>query len=297
MKKITLLLLLTMLFSLSSQAQDIVAYWNQNSNDLPGGGFGFLANPDAFPQAADLGVGSLTVGGGITSETTTNGNGDLVYNWVVSFSGSAINAEDGDDAGGSISIQGGTDTQNNGAYIQFELSMTNKENLEISYATRGTASGFNTQVWSWSTDGTSFTDFNTVTDTNVTDYFLVETPAPSELNGEATVFLRVTLNGASTSTGNNRFDNLKFVAGTLSSDSFDKTGFSLYPNPTNTGSVTITTKTNQNKNVVVFDVLGKQVLSKKLLGNTLNVSSLKSGIYLVQVTVGNTTSTKKLIIK
>ncbi len=297
MKKITLLLLLTIFFGLSSQAQDIVAYWNQNSNDLPGGGFGFLADPDAFPQAADLGAGLLTVGGGILSETSTNGDGDLVYTWIPSFAGSEINAEDGDPAGGSISIQGGTDTQNNGAYIQFEFSMTNKENLEISYATRGTASGFSTQTWSWSTDGTNFTDFNTLTDTNVTTYFLAETTAPANLDGVATVFLRVTFNGASTSTGNNRMDNIKFVAGTLSTNSFDKAGFTMYPNPTNTGSVTITTNTNQNKNVVVFDVLGKQVLAKNLTGNTLNVSSLKSGIYLVQVTEGNTTSTKKLIIK
>ncbi|MBA3987039.1 MAG: T9SS type A sorting domain-containing protein [Flavobacteriales bacterium] len=94
-----------------------------------------------------------------------------------------------------------------------------------------------------------------------------------------------------------RIDNVTFSGGILSLGENTVGGFSMYPNPTNTGSVTITTKTNQNKNVVVFDVLGKQVLSKKLLGNTLNVSSLKSGIYLVQVTEGNTTSTKKLIIK
>ncbi len=95
-----------------------------------------------------------------------------------------------------------------------------------------------------------------------------------------------------------RVDNVTFFNdGTLSLGDNSIKGFTMYPNPTNTGSVTITTNTNQNKNVVVFDVLGKQVLSTKLSGNTLNVSSLKSGIYLVQVTEGNTTSTKKLIIK
>lgn len=74
-------------------------------------------------------------------------------------------------------------------------------------------------------------------------------------------------------------------------------GFNLYPNPTSIGVVTIQTKTNQPLQVSVFDVLGKQVISKTVLDNTLNVSNLKSGIYLVQVTQEGSTSTKKLVIK
>lgn len=296
MKKITLLLGLSLILSFSAQAQDIVAYWNQNSNDLPGGGFGFLADPDVFPLNSDLGTGTLTVGGGIISETTTNSNDDLIYRWIPSFGGSTINAEGDDVSGGTISIQGGTDNGNNGAYIQFEFSMTNKENLEISYATRGTAAGFNTQTWSWSTNGADFTDFGTIEDTNVTDFFLVEASAPAGLNNAATAYLRVTLDGATTTTGNNRFDNIKFVAGTLSSSSFDKLNLNLYPNPVRNGLVTIKTNNNQPLQVVVFDVLGKQVISRTVSNNTLNVSSLKAGIYLVQVTENNTTSTKKLIV-
>ncbi len=296
MKKITLLLSLALIFSIPTQAQDIVAYWNQNSNDLPNGGFGFLAEPDVFPQAADLGAGSLTVGGGILDETETNGNGDLVYSWIPSFAGSEINMEDGDVSGGSISIQGGTDNANNGAYIQFEFSMANKESLEISYATRGTASGFTSQTWSWSTNGTDFTDFGTIEDTNVTEFFLVEASAPADLDNAATAYLRVTLDGATTTSGNNRFDNIKFTAGILSTNSFDKLGLNLYPNPVKNGLVTIKTNNNQPLQVAVFDVLGKQVISKTVTNNTLNVSALKSGIYLVQVTENNITSTKKLVV-
>ncbi|MEX0996076.1 MAG: T9SS type A sorting domain-containing protein [Flavobacteriaceae bacterium] len=296
MKKITLFLGLALIFSIPTQAQDIVAYWNQNSNELPGGGFGFLADPDSFPQAADLGSGSITVGGGILDETETNGNGDLVYRWIPSFAGTEINAEVGDVSGGSISIQGGTDNANNGSYIQFEFSMTNKENLEISYATRGTASGFTTQTWSWSTNGTDFTDFGTIPDTNVTDFFLVEASAPADLNNAATAFLRVTFDGATTTNGNNRLDNIKLVAGNLSTQSFDKLKVDMYPNPVRNGVVTIKTNSNQPLQVSVFDVLGKQVISKTVSNNTLNVSNLKAGVYLVQVTENNATSTKKLIV-
>jgi hypothetical protein len=297
MKKITFLLGLALIFSGSIQSQDIIAYWNQNSNDLPGGGFGFLADPDAFPQDADLGVGQLTVGGGILSETETNGNGDLVYRWIPSFAGSTINAEGADEAGGSISIQGGTDADNNGAYIQFEFSMAGHQDLDISYATRGTASGFDTQTWSWSTDGTNFTDFETVTGTNVTSYFLVEVEGPAQLDGVATAYLRVTFDGATTSTGNNRMDNIKFLGGMLSTSDFDKTGVSIYPNPVRSGGVvTINTNNSQPLQVTVFDVLGKQVLSRTTSNNTLNVSSLKAGVYLVQITDNNKTTTRKLVV-
>lgn len=232
------------------------------------------------------------MGGGILDETETNGNGDLVYSWIPSFAGSEINMEDGDVSGGSISIQGGTDNANNGAYIQFEFSMANKESLEISYATRGTASGFTSQTWSWSTNGTDFTDFGTIEDTNVTEFFLVEASAPADLDNAATAYLRVTLDGATTTSGNNRFDNIKFTAGILSTNSFDKLGLNLYPNPVKNGLVTIKTNNNQPLQVAVFDVLGKQVISKTVTNNTLNVSALKSGIYLVQVTENNITSTK-----
>lgn len=75
-----------------------------------------------------------------------------------------------------------------------------------------------------------------------------------------------------------------------------ETPFNLYPNPVRNGVVSIQTKTNQPIQVNVFDVLGKQVLSRTVSSNTLNVSSLKAGIYLVQVTENNTTSTKKLIV-
>lgn len=296
MKKITLLLGLALIFSVPTQAQEIVAYWNQNSNDLPAGGFGFLADPDAFPQASDLGAGELSVGGGILTETSTNGNDELVYTWVLSFAGSDINAEGGDISGGSISIQGGTDSGNNGGYLEFEFSMENFENLGVSYATRGTSAGFTSQTWSWSTNGTDFTDFATIDDTNVTDYFLVETSAPSDLDNAETAYLRITFDGATASNGNNRLDNIKFTAGTLNTSSFDKLGLSLYPNPVRNGQVSIKTNNNQPLQVAVFDVLGKRVISETISENTLDVSGLKAGIYLVQVTENNITSTKKLIV-
>ncbi|MGA1266859.1 MAG: MYXO-CTERM sorting domain-containing protein, partial [Phycisphaerales bacterium] len=187
----------------------LVAYWNNNSNALPVSGFGYTST--AFPQAADAGSGFMTIGGGIMSETVVNANG-TVYTWAQSFGGSDLNALNGDAAGGSFSIQGGTANGNNGAYLQFQLDMSGFTGLDISYATRGTSTGFSSQAWSWSTDGVNFTTFETVTGTNNSTFSVKTLATLSAVDGAATAFLRVTFDGAASSTGNNRLDNMQFNA-------------------------------------------------------------------------------------
>lgn len=72
--------------------------------------------------------------------------------------------------------------------------------------------------------------------------------------------------------------------------------FVMYPNPTNTGKVHIETKDGTSKNIVVFDILGKRIISKRI-ENDLDVSGLKTGVYLVQVSQNGQTVTKKLIVE
>jgi hypothetical protein len=208
------LLLVASALAVSSVAQPasastLIAYWDQNSNALPASGFGFLEG--AFPQAASQGTGTLTVGGGLFEDTIVNSNGE-VYQWIQSFAGSDINAQPEITSGGSISPQGGTDSGNNGAYFQFAFSMAGLTDLGVSYATRGTSTGFNTQTWSYSTNGTDFTDFETVTGTTSTTFSLKEFSAPAALDNVATAFLRVTFDGATASNGNNRLDNITLTA-------------------------------------------------------------------------------------
>lgn len=74
------------------------------------------------------------------------------------------------------------------------------------------------------------------------------------------------------------------------------TDLSIFPNPAN-GVVSIQTQMPGIKKIAVFDVLGKQVMNTSLSGDELNISSLKSGVYFVQVSQNNNTATKKLIIR
>lgn len=73
--------------------------------------------------------------------------------------------------------------------------------------------------------------------------------------------------------------------------------FVMFPNPASNGEVNIKTVNDAKANIVVFDILGKRIASESLEGNQLNISGLRSGIYLVQVTQNGATITKKLIVE
>ena len=194
--------------SLSTLAQaDDVAYWSFSNQGLPGGGFGFTA--DEFPFPAEFGdqTGSAIISlvGGILDETTVTSGGDEVLAWVQSFSGSALGAQFGEPSGGSLAIQGGTDTLNNGSQIVLSFDASGLTNLFFEFDARNTSSGFQ-EVTIDLFDGDSFiasvesllplsTSFASF------DYDI------SALDGVGDARIVFTLNGATGTTGNIRTDN------------------------------------------------------------------------------------------
>ncbi|MDB0040582.1 T9SS type A sorting domain-containing protein [Algibacter sp.] len=84
---------------------------------------------------------------------------------------------------------------------------------------------------------------------------------------------------------------------TLDLKDFNSLEVKLYPNPSNTGEVTITSANSADISVSVFDVLGKQFKNETFSNNKLNVSNLRSGIYILRITQGNAETTKKLVIQ
>ncbi|MDB4292101.1 T9SS type A sorting domain-containing protein [Maribacter sp.] len=77
----------------------------------------------------------------------------------------------------------------------------------------------------------------------------------------------------------------------------DIDGFKLYPNPVTEGKVYISTTANAPKNILIFDVMGTQVLQTTILGAELNLSDLDTGIYVLRVFEKDKVATRKLIIK
>jgi hypothetical protein len=74
-------------------------------------------------------------------------------------------------------------------------------------------------------------------------------------------------------------------------------GLNLYPNPVSNGKVYISTKNDSEKEIIIFDLLGKKVLQTLISSKELNISNLNSGVYIIKITENNVSATRKLIVR
>ena len=71
---------------------------------------------------------------------------------------------------------------------------------------------------------------------------------------------------------------------------------SLYPNPVNNGILNIISPSNELKEISVFDVSGRMILKTKTENNSIDVSQLKTGLYLLNISINGSKKTSKIII-
>jgi hypothetical protein len=169
-------------------AAEFIAYWNFNSYD-----------GSAITIPASLGSGTLTVTGFPADD-------------LLVLPGTTVNALGVDLAGNALGLE---NNLNNGDFLTLAFSMSGYKDLVLTYATRRTSTGFNSNQWAYSTDGLSFTPLGSpVNPTTSTTFSLItrDFSSVSSLNDDSTVFLRYTLNGATNSSGNNRMDNIQLNA-------------------------------------------------------------------------------------
>ncbi|MFV5694501.1 T9SS type A sorting domain-containing protein [Flavobacterium sp. LB3P122] len=74
-------------------------------------------------------------------------------------------------------------------------------------------------------------------------------------------------------------------------------GLSLYPNPVSNGKVYISSKNELDKEIIIFDVLGKKVLQTLISSRELNVSNLTPGVYIIKINENDASATRKLIVR
>jgi endonuclease I len=100
----------------------------------------------------------------------------------------------------------------NNSYIELSFSTLGWTNLHLTFQTRRNANGsFTTGTWSWSVNGTQFTDIagqNTVATSEVFEPRGLDVSGIGQLQNAPLVYLRYTLAGASNSSANNRVDDL-----------------------------------------------------------------------------------------
>lgn len=177
---LTLVFLLLIFAAPQAVRADEVTIWNFNDSDLN----------------VDHGSGLLT----------TNFN---LANIVFTLGGSSLNARLGDPAGQSVTLQGGTGNVNNGRNLSFSLSTLGYTNIIVTFASQGTATGFNSNQFQYSLDGITFLDFGApyVPATSFT-LFTFDLSSIVGLNNNPNAAFRIVFNGATSASGNNRIDNL-----------------------------------------------------------------------------------------
>ncbi len=86
-------------------------------------------------------------------------------------------------------------------------------------------------------------------------------------------------------------------------NAFGENGFIVYPNPSNEGMINLTLRTSEDVKIDLFDITGRKVISQSNTNNsnefskTLNLSSLSSGVYLLNVKSGAKQAIKKIVIQ
>ena len=202
---------------------------------------------------------------------------------------------------------------NNGDYIsRLWISPTSATSYRIGISSGGTLTQIHAPTTDYALNETIFVVFNYDLDNNSVSAWINKgnTTAPTADITEASTFTSNTLNqflirqDSATETPSIVMDELRIgatwtdvVPSSLSATSKDLSSFNLYPNPSNGGFVNIISNKTGAIKAQVFDVLGKQVLNDFVMNGRLNVSSLNTGIYIIKLKQGTTTTTKKLIIQ
>jgi len=187
----------------------LTAGWAWGQTDLAG--WTFPSAPSATVIAAECGEFQSS------ANIYMNGtNGSSTFTGITGFAGHTPSTTyqvcNVDSDTQALAIVG---TTNNNKGIVFKFPTTGYEDLKLSYSTRGTNTGYTTHVWSYSTDGIGFTNFETKTGRQSTSFSTqtIDFSSITTLDNKANVYIKVTISGATGNPGgNNRFDNIKFYA-------------------------------------------------------------------------------------
>lgn len=170
-------------------------------------------NATTFPKVFNANVGSGTI---YLDGTNGSSNWDLTASNTTTelnaFGGTAVNSGSGltsvTTSPAALALV--NQTANNKSAV-FAFNMSGFTDLAVTYASQRTATGFNTQQWDYSTDGVAWNPLSTQT-AIPSAFGLITLPTTAALNNTATSFLRLTVSGNTSGSGNNRLDNIQFNA-------------------------------------------------------------------------------------
>jgi hypothetical protein len=168
----------------------LIHYWNFNDN----------ASESAITAVSQ----SVVTGAAITANAGTQSLIDFAGGTGQNFDLLNINAQNGDAAGTHLRFNNPI-----GGSLVFALPTTGFENIMVKFATRRSGSGAGNQLWSYSTDGTTYTSFATIAPNNGDPALAtLDFSAIAAANNNPDFKLKVEFEtGTGGDVGNNRFDN------------------------------------------------------------------------------------------
>jgi hypothetical protein len=163
LNKLAFLFLFTFLMN-SGWGQTLIAGWDFQTTTNGGTAVAAAPNcPTSF--TANFGTATLYLNG-------TNGASTWIAattgNELTGFGGTAVNAGTGfstvTTTPACLALLGGASNSANGKFAVFKFSMTGYQNLVVSYASQKSGTtGFSSQIWEYSTNGTTWTAAQTIT--------------------------------------------------------------------------------------------------------------------------------------
>ena len=308
MKKNYILTLLLTIISAVSFGQVIIAedFSYADGSLVPNGGW---ANESGTVGDLLISSGEAVIQHGTPSEDATiafdSGTGDVFVGFDFSV----------DDLGAPYT--GGTDFEYF-AHIDFKARLDVQAGANGGDFTVGISSGSSTAEATWAADLTfgqmyrailKFDQVTGVAQLWINPTASSDTSISGSESGPATVLNFDLRQSDSSENETIRFDDLMigktfndvlvFEAATASVKENNIAGFATYPNPITNKEVTISSSSNSLKEVAIFNVLGKKVLSTSFSGakSTVDVSAVNAGVYILRVSEAGKTATKKLVIR
>lgn len=276
MKKITqTCVIATFLFSgFHSNAQTLLHYWNFNNPTS--------AQTISTPNVSLVGTSTLTnTLGASTAFDFANGvNQDFDLN--------NFNARNSDVAGNHLRFNNPI-----GGSLVFSLPTTGYENTVVKFTTRRSGSGAGTQTWSYTTDGTTYTTFGTISPPDGPPTLqTLDFSSIAASDNNANFKLKVEFSqGTGGLVGNNRFDNFT-AEGYL-------TGTAPLPTPAiSFASKFMTVNEDAGTATVTLNIVNPTTASVDLVVKTAPFSTANSNDFTLQtqtIQIDATTGTTKTI--
>lgn len=267
-----------------------------------------LIDPTPVPTATGVVFGSFSA---VNPVATNSAAGNR-----FAFSSQPLGATDGDN--NYTNLTGSVDL---GIYYEVTLTPQSGYSVDltsISFASQRSGTGIRTYVVRSSADGYSS---NLPASLNITNtqlsvqtnnvFFRVNDNNTAAQNGSTITLSGVNFTGLTTpitfrfygynaeaAGGNFGIDDVVISGNinTLSSADNNIEGLKMYPNPLSGNTLYLTSTNNLDMSVQIMDALGKEVIKSNVINNSVNISSLNSGVYIVKITEDNKTATRKLVV-